>query len=147
MERLMTVLAGTFALLAVVLAAVGLYGTVSHLTTARTREIGVRMALGATPGAIRRLVLAETCRRSSQGRLRALRSAWEPPSGCGRSAVPSPSPSSGPPLNCSSVSASLPGGLPLSFGVKVIVMVGAPLLFAIAGLRLRSRDVRFLHDR
>jgi predicted permease len=57
-ERLLASLAGAFALMAVVLAALGLYGTVSYLTSARTREIGVRMTLGASPRAIQRLVLA-----------------------------------------------------------------------------------------
>jgi predicted permease len=55
-ERLLATLAGVFAVLALFLASVGLYGAVSYLTTARTREIGVRMALGASPGAILRLV-------------------------------------------------------------------------------------------
>jgi len=43
--------------MALFLASLGLYSTVSYLTTARTREIGIRMALGASPGAIKRLVL------------------------------------------------------------------------------------------
>ena len=47
-----------FAGMGVMLAAIGLYGVVSFLVSQRTQEIGVRMALGATPRAIARLVLS-----------------------------------------------------------------------------------------
>ena len=50
-------LIGSFAVVATVLAALGLYGVVAHAVNARRREIGVRMALGAGGGAVIRLVL------------------------------------------------------------------------------------------
>jgi predicted permease len=52
-------LVGVFALLALVLCLVGLYAVVSHSVAERTQEMGVRLALGASPGDLRRLVLTE----------------------------------------------------------------------------------------
>jgi hypothetical protein len=52
LERLKNWLFGTFAALAVLLAVVGLYGLISHEVELSTRDIGVRMALGATRGAV-----------------------------------------------------------------------------------------------
>ena len=54
----MTVMSG-FAALALILCASGIYGIISFTTTQRTREIGVRMALGADTSTIRRMVLRE----------------------------------------------------------------------------------------
>ena len=58
-ERMLAMLSGTFALLAVVLAATGLYGVLSFLVARRDREIGIRVALGARRGRVIRMVLGE----------------------------------------------------------------------------------------
>jgi predicted permease len=58
-ERLILQLSGAFAILATALAMLGLYGVMAFNVTRRTREIGIRLALGARPAAIRRMVLRE----------------------------------------------------------------------------------------
>jgi predicted permease len=58
--KLVAVVLASFGLLAVVLAATGVYGIMAYAVSRRTREIGIRMALGAAPSEVARVVLART---------------------------------------------------------------------------------------
>src|SRR5262245_43128952 len=57
--RVGAALVGVFGLLGLALAVVGLYGVISHSVSQRTREIGVRIALGARPGDVLRMALKQ----------------------------------------------------------------------------------------
>ncbi len=67
MERVLARLTSAFALLALVLAAVGLYGMMAMLVQGQSREMGVRLALGAHPGSVRALVLRRGMRLAGLG--------------------------------------------------------------------------------
>jgi ABC-type antimicrobial peptide transport system permease subunit len=61
-QRMMATLVGLFGVVALLLAALGLYGLMSHVATQRTPEIGIRLAMGAQPSSIVSLLLGHGLR-------------------------------------------------------------------------------------
>ncbi|HEV8357637.1 MAG TPA: FtsX-like permease family protein [Gemmatimonadales bacterium] len=68
-QRFNLLMIGVFAVVALGLASVGLYGVMSYLVSQRTREIGIRIALGGQPGDVRRMVVRESLVISVSGLL------------------------------------------------------------------------------
>src|SRR5262249_33092995 len=66
-QRLTAALTGAFSGIGLMLAAIGVYGVVAYAVTTRRREVGVRLACGATPGAIVRLLLRQHLRIVAAG--------------------------------------------------------------------------------
>jgi putative ABC transport system permease protein len=75
-DRLVAILASLFALLAVIVAAIGLYSVLARMVAERRRELSIRVALGAAPAGIVRLVLAEAVRTGLAGAAIGLVVAW-----------------------------------------------------------------------
>lgn len=75
-ERLIAMLSGFFGVLALLLAALGLYGLTAYAVTRRRAELGIRMALGASPPAVVRLVMSRTGRLIAGGLFAGLLLSW-----------------------------------------------------------------------
>ena len=75
-DRLIAMLSAAFAVLASLLAAIGLYGVMAYLVARRTAEIGLRMALGAVPAEVLRMFLADAARTAGLGIALGLAAAW-----------------------------------------------------------------------
>jgi len=75
-QRFHLALIGTFAMIALVLSALGVYGVLSYLVTRRTREIGIRIAMGAQAREVRRLVVGESAVLAALAVVAGLGGAW-----------------------------------------------------------------------
>ncbi len=67
LDRMISMMSAAFALLATIVAAVGLYGVLAYTVAQRTKEIGVRMALGADASRVRRMVLGHMAAMAAVG--------------------------------------------------------------------------------
>lgn len=75
-RRFNMLLLGLFGLLGIVIALVGIYGVMAYAVTQRTREIGIRLALGALPATILRMILGRATAHLAAGLLIGLIAAW-----------------------------------------------------------------------
>jgi putative ABC transport system permease protein len=76
LDRFISIMSASFAILATVLAAIGLYGVLAYTVVQRTREIGLRMALGAAPSRVRAMILGQVSRMTIVGGIVGLSAAW-----------------------------------------------------------------------
>lgn len=75
-RRFLVLLLAGFAVFALVLASVGIYGVISYSVSQRSQEIGIRSALGASPGEVQKRILIETLRLALVGTTLGLFAAW-----------------------------------------------------------------------
>jgi ABC-type antimicrobial peptide transport system permease subunit len=126
-ELLFAKLSGLFGGVALLLACVGLYGLMSHAVVRRTGEIGLRMALGALPGQVLRIVLRECLRLVGLGLLTGIALAF----GAGR-------------LVASMLFGVTPVD-PITYATVAAVLVAVALLASIAPARKRYCGGRCRH--
>jgi predicted permease len=75
-RRFVVLLLGGFALFAVILASLGIYGVISYSVNQRTQEIGIRMALGASAGDLQLRIVMQTLRLAAIGMLFGVAASW-----------------------------------------------------------------------
>jgi len=66
-QRVAASVSGSLGMVGLLLAAIGIYGVTAYMVTSRTREIGIRVALGAQPGAVMRMVIGHGLRLTIAG--------------------------------------------------------------------------------
>ncbi len=121
LDRMISILSAAFAVLATLLAAVGLYGVLAYSVAQRTREIGVRMALGADGGAVRGLVMRQVGAMTAVGAVLGIAGAF----GLGRAAR--------------SLLFGLEGHDPVVFAASVLLLVAVALVAGYLPARRAAR--------